>query len=179
MANSLQEQLLKAGLTDEKAVKKTNKAKRKQAKQQRHSKTETVDENKQQAKQTLNDKAQHDRELNRKRDQQAQQKAITAQIKQLISLNRISKNNGGCAYNFTDQKKIKKIFVETNIVDQLSNGRLAIVKLGEQYEIIPQQIADKIRQRDESVVIVCNEPQQQLDDDDPYADYQIPDDLMW
>jgi uncharacterized protein YaiL (DUF2058 family) len=36
--------------------------------------------------------------------------------------------------------------------------------------------------RDPSVVIVCNTQQQSADgtpEDDPYADYKVPDDLMW
>ena len=55
MALSLQEQLLKAGLTDEKTVKQANKDKRKQKKQQRHSKEAPVDEIKAQARPILAD----------------------------------------------------------------------------------------------------------------------------
>jgi len=41
-------------------------------------------------------------------------------------------------------------------------------------------VAEKIKQRDPVSVILC-EPgtQQQVDENDPYTDYKIPDDLMW
>ena len=40
--------------------------------------------------------------------------------------------------------------------------------------------AQKIAQRDPQVVVVLNQYEPTpVDEDDPYADYQIPDDLMW
>ena len=57
---------------------------------------------------------------------------------------------------------------------------IAISKLGEEYELVPANIAEKIAQRDASVILVHNQPgADQVDEDDPYADYPIPDDLMW
>jgi hypothetical protein len=54
------------------------------------------------------------------------------------------------------------------------------VRLDDSYELVPMVVADKIRQRDESYVIVSQQPQASVDEaDDPYADYKIPDDLMW
>ena len=59
-------------------------------------------------------------------------------------------------------------------------GILAVVKLGEGYELVPRVVADKIAQRAENAVIVANtKAAQQADEDDPYKDYVIPDDLMW
>jgi uncharacterized protein len=57
---------------------------------------------------------------------------------------------------------------------------LAVVKLGEGYELVPRIVADKIAQRDEGAVVVANiKSAQQVEEDDPYKDYVIPDDLMW
>lgn len=180
MANSLQDQLLKAGLVDGKKVKQANKAKKKQKKLQRKSGEELVDENKLAAQQVLVEKAERGRELNRKRDEEDMQKAIAAQIRQLIEMNRLPKGDGDVAYNFVDNKKVKKIFVADECQVMLSRGRLAIVKLGDQYEIVPSPVAEKIRMRDESSVIICNDAKSgEEDEDDYYADYKIPDDLMW
>jgi uncharacterized protein YaiL (DUF2058 family) len=44
---------------------------------------------------------------------------------------------------------------------------------------VPAVVADKIKQRDESVVLSQQAVNTDIDEDDPYADYQIPDDLMW
>ena len=181
MGNALQEQLLKAGLVDKNQANRAKSAKHKKFKQQRNKKEATVDEAKQLAEKAIQEKVQRDRELNRQRDEKAQQKAIIAQIKQLIELNRISKGNGDdLAYNFEDHKKIKRIFVEQKTHDDITDGKLAIVKFDQQYEVVPAPIADKIQLRDASYVVVRNDPSEKgIDEDDFYADYQIPDDLMW
>jgi uncharacterized protein YaiL (DUF2058 family) len=180
MAGSLQDQLLKAGLADKKKAKAINKTKKKQAKVERRSKVENVDEAKQQVQQARAEKAQRDRDLNEKKNAEQERKAITAQVKQLIEVNRISRDGGDLDYNFTDNKKIKKILVDKVMLEQLSRGRLAIVLLNDKYEVVPTVVAEKIKLREPEKVIVCNEAQKvEVDEDDPYADYQIPDDLMW
>lgn len=179
MANSLQEQLLKAGLVDSRQVSSANKDKRKQEKMQRKHKVETVDEAKLSAEQARLEKAERDRRLNFERDNAARQKAVIAQIKQLIEVSRVSRDGGEIAYNFSDGSKIKKILVTQKILDQLSNGRLAIVKMKDRYDVVPKSVADKIRERDPHYVIVNNTLQQADDPNDPYAEYKIPDDLMW
>ena len=182
MAISLQEQLLKAGLVKEKQLKKSNSEKRKKTRVQLHSKTGVVDEGKAAAKKALAEKAERDRELAKKQNDAAHTKAIQAQIRQIITMNRLPKNNGDVAYNFVDNKKVKTIYVDLTTVNHLSNGHLAIVKLDEHYEIVPQVAALKIQSRDASFVVVCNEQQKKpsgSDEDDPYADFKVPDDLMW
>ncbi|KNB26506.1 hypothetical protein ACH54_22310, partial [Salmonella enterica subsp. enterica serovar Infantis] len=69
---------------------------------------------------------------------------------------------------------------------QLINGRLAIARLvinnsGEcEYAIIPASVADKIAQRDaDSIIVNSALSQEEQDEDDPYADFKVPDDLMW
>lgn len=179
---SLQDQLLKAGLIDTKKAKQANKEKRKETNVARRSAEPVVDEIKQSAEQARLEKAERDRELNRQREEALQQKAIAAQIKQLIENHRQPKDagKGDVEYNFTDGKLIKKIRVSSLVQEQIVRGVLAVVKLGEGYELVPRIVADKIAQRDEKAVIVANtKVQNQTDEDDPYKDYVIPDDLMW
>lgn len=179
---SLQDQLLKAGLIDNKKAKQANKEKRKETNVARRSNEEKVDEIKQSAEQARLEKAERDRELNRQRDLELQQKAIAAQIKQLIENHRQKKGagEGDVEYNFTDGKLIKKMRVSPLVLEQIARGLLAVVKLGESYELVPRIVADKIAQRDEKYVVVANTKQDnKVDEDDPYKDYIIPDDLMW
>lgn len=179
---SLQDQLLKAGLIDTKKAKQANKEKRKETNVARRSAEPVLDEIKQSAEQARLEKAERDRELNRQREEALQQKAIAAQIKQLIENHRQPKDagKGDVEYNFTDGKLIKKIRVSSLVQEQIVRGVLAVVKLGEGYELVPRIVADKIAQRDEKAVIVANtKVQNQTDEDDPYKDYVIPDDLMW
>ena len=181
MGNALQDQLLKAGLVDKNKANRAKSTKHKKMKQQRSNNQPVVDEAKQLAEKAIKEKSQRDRELNRQLNEKAQQKAITAQIKQLINVNKMSKGNGDdLAYNFEDNKNIKRIYVTQDTHDAIALGKLAIVKLEGQYEIVPGPVADKIKLRDEKYIILRNDPSQQDEEsDDFYAEYEIPDDLMW
>jgi uncharacterized protein YaiL (DUF2058 family) len=179
---SLQDQLLKAGLIDTKKAKQANKEKRKETNVARRAPEPVVDEVKQSAEQARLEKVERDRELNRQRNAELEQRAIAAQIKQLIENHRQSKGagQGDVEYNFTDGKLIKKMRVSPLVLEQIARGVLAVVKLGDGYEVVPRIVADKIATRDEKYVLVANvKQQQQADEDDPYKDYIIPDDLMW
>lgn len=176
---SLQEQLLQAGLIDKKKAKQAKQEKRKQAKQQPKGST-PQDKTKEQALQALAEKAARDKALNRKQQMLAEKKAIQAQIIQLINSNRIDRKDGDVAYQFSDGKKIKKLYVTNLLQEQLSRGLIAICKFAEGYELVPAKIAEKIKQRDEAAIVLLNTiDKNAVEEDDPYADYQIPDDLMW
>lgn len=179
MANAFQDQLLKAGLVDGKKVKKAKKDKYNKTKQQ-GKKAVVEDESKLLAKKAMAEKAERDRELNRQKKEEADKKAVVAQIRQLITMNAQSKDDGELAYNFSDDGVVKKLYVSEQTQKQIVNGRLTIVKLDQSYELVPTAVADKISQRDDSYLILRNEQQEQIEDeDDLYADYKIPDDLMW
>jgi len=182
MAGSLQDQLLKAGLADADKARKLAREKRKEAKVARRSGVAPVDESKEAAQRALAEKAQRDRELNQARDSKAKRKAINAQIKQLIETNRIEKGRGDVGFNFVDGKKVKKVYVTALEQKQLSAGILSIVKQGDQYEVLPRPVADKIAQRDaDRVIDLETNPDVTLtgEEQDWYKDYEIPDDLMW
>ncbi len=181
MGNALQDQLLNAGLVDKNQANRAKSTKHKKMKQQRSNNQPVVDEARQLAEKAIKEKSQHDRELNRQLNEKAQHKAIIAQIKQLINVNKMSKGNGDdLAYNFEDNKNIKRIYVTQDTHDAIALGKLAIVKLEGQYEIVPGPVADKINLRDENYIILRNDPSQQDEEsDDFYAEFEIPDDLMW
>jgi len=176
---SLQDQLLKAGLIDDKRANKIKKNKHKQTRQKQKNKIETTDEAKLAAQQAQVDKAERDRQLNQQRKAEAEHKAIAAQIRQLVEMNRQSREEGEIDYSFTDGALVKRLLVTAVQLKQLANGRLCIIKLDDQYELIPSVVAEKIRMRDADTLILSNQSTETPDEDDPYADYQVPDDLMW
>ena len=176
---SLQDQLLKAGLIDEKKANKFKKTKLKQTKQKQKNKIETTDEAKLAAQQAQAEKVERDRQLNQQRKAEAERKAVAAQVRQLVEMNRQPRDDGDIDYSFTDGTLIKRIAVTGTQLKQLSNGRLCIVKLDNEYELIPTLVAEKIQQRDEHTQILSNPSTEAPEEDDPYADYQVPDDLMW
>ena len=176
---SLQEQFLKAGLVDKKKVKQANQEKSQQKKVERRTGTQSVDEVRLAALETQRKNAERARELNAQRDAAAMQKAIMAQIVQMVQQSRQSKGKGDIAYNFTHDNKIKRIYVSAAVQANLIAGRLVIVCQGENTELVPKVIADKIAERDPSLVVRVNKTSTEIDADDPYAAFQIPDDLMW
>lgn len=183
MANAFQDQLLKAGLVSKDKLTRSNKARYKQAKQQPKNKSTEADKIKQQVKQAALEKTERDRELNRQKVEEDNKKAIAGQIRQLVEMNRIHIHHDGdgteVAYNFEDNNKVKWMYVTNDLRKQILNGQLAIVRLDEKYVLVPRVVAAKIMQRDTSFIILCNNSEQTSDEDDEYADYKVPDDLMW
>ena len=176
---SLQEQFLKAGLVDKNKVKLVSQDKSKQKKAERRTGTTTVDEARIAAQELQRKNAERARELNAQRDAAASQKAIAAQIAQMVKQNRQGKGNGDIAYNFTHDNKIDRIYVSAAVQAHLMAGRLVIVCLGGVTELVPKVIADKIAERDAALVVRVKKTSNDVDEDDPYAAFQIPDDLMW
>lgn len=178
--NPLQAQLLKSGLTSENKVKQVKAEKRKQDKLQRNNGVEIVDDIKLSAEQARQQQIERDRELNRQRKQAEEQKALAAQIKQITLLNRIAQDGNGLTYQFNHQNKVKTVTVAEKVREALINGRAGIVHLASGYEIVPAEVARKIQDRDAHAVVVLNQVTQDVPaEDDPYAEFQIPDDLMW
>ncbi|MDW2740860.1 DUF2058 domain-containing protein [Atlantibacter subterraneus] len=175
---TLQEQMLKAGLVTSKKMAKVQRTAKKSRVQAREAR-EAVEENK---------KAQleRDKQLSEQQKQAALSKEYKAQVKQLIEMNRITVAKGNIEFNFTDSNLIKKVVVDKTTQAQLINGRLAIARLAVDgkdtfdYAIIPASVADKIAQRDaDSIILNSALSQEEQDEDDPYADFKVPDDLMW
>jgi uncharacterized protein YaiL (DUF2058 family) len=179
----LKDQLLKAGLVNEKQIKQARKEKHKENQQNQGSrKNAAATEEQRQAQQAMVEKAERDRLLNLQRKEEAEKKALAAQIKQLIEAHRQPKGDGETPYNFADGNTVKRLYVSDKVRGQIARGQLAIVKLDKQYELVPSEIADKIHSRDATRVVLHNVPSQAETKDggeDPYAAYTVPDDLMW
>jgi len=184
MAGSLQDQLLGAGLIKDQKAKNIKTNKRKAEKQSRKTNTELENEAAKLAEEALEAKRQKSQALNEEARKAKELKEITAQIRQIIEMNSIFKGKGDdlVAYNFTDFNKVKSIYVTSKNHDLVSRGRVAIARLKDVYHLIPAEAAVKIQERDEGSIVLLNDPKQNTDtevEDDPYAEFQIPDDLMW
>ncbi|PQA42492.1 DUF2058 domain-containing protein [Amnimonas aquatica] len=177
---SLKDQLLKAGLADQKRARQADHARRQAAKGR--SDGESAAELAQRAR---SEQAEKDREANRQLQQAQAEKALAAQVRQLIEQHRIGRAGGEQSWQFVDGRKVKKLMVTGAQHDQLVRGQVAVVRLaggpaGDAYELVPAVVAERIRQRDAGVIVQLNERRaEDKAEDDPYADYPIPDDLMW
>jgi len=183
MSNSLSAQLLKAGLVNKKQASKARQEQYKKQKQQKGKKNrqaqETLTESQQLAKQAQAAEKKRVQQLNRQQQEQGKQKELKSQIGQMINDAKLKIGKGDITYNFAHDNKIKKIYISKEIRDQLGKGQLAIVMYKGHYQVVPTSIAKKIADRDEKTVVVLNEPQQKDGEDDPYAEFPIPEDLEW
>jgi len=181
MANTLFDQLKKTGLVNKN---KANKIKHDQYKDKKNASKKALAKQREEvdklAQQSLAEKTERDRQMNQKIQDDAKQKAIAAQIKQLIETNTINDFEGEIIYNFTDAGLVKRIHVSEQVYQLLMSGRVAVAKLADSYKLVPKLVADKIKQRDDESIITTSHDIDNADvGDDPYADYKIPDDLMW
>jgi len=178
MAKSLQDQLKVAGLIDEKKAKQLNRSKRKEQKNARKANKTQVDQHLLDLAKAKADAAEKDRQLNLEKNRKAETKALAAQIKQLIQSNAIPED-GDQRFNFADADKVKQIWVNLKHIEQLSRGAIAIAKHENSYVLVPAGVAEKIAQRDESVIVFKADQKAVSEEDDFYADFQIPDDITW
>ena len=65
-------------------------------------------------------------------------------------------------------------------------GALVIVRVGEGFALLPRAAADKVRERDAGMIVLDHglsadaEPATASSEDDAYyAQFQVPDDLVW
>ena len=179
MANSLQDQLMKSGLANKKQEVRARKAKNTREKMQRKG-HEVVDEAKELARKASEEKVARDRELNRARTEEAERRAVAAQVRQIVEMNRLAER-GDVEFRFTEGSAIRTLMVQEPQRRALVAGSLAVVSLDGRHDIVPRKVADKIAERDAAAVVLRNERTAQDADpvDDEYAGYEVPDDLMW
>ena len=181
---SLQDQLLKAGLTTKQKARQANTDKKKKQKQKRSgAKVDmTMQEQVKQdlAKQQAQKQAK-DAELNAQRKQELADKEHQQRLLQILEHHHLKEYQGEEAYNYTAEGKVKTLYLDGKTHQAVVNGRLALCGLNDKTYVVTKETAEKLRTLQESVVYVCNEKaaQDDIDEDDPYAEFQIPDDLMW
>ncbi len=173
--NALQAQLLKAGLVDDKKAKKINK----QVKHAKRTGNEDTDAKKALAAAQA-EKFAKDQQLNQEKQQRLEEKTLNANIVQMIKQHQISDTAGEITYQFVDDAKIKKIYITQKLYDQIVAGHVVIARLEDTYALLPRPLADRINEKQEGFIVESNDKSEdELAEDDPYAAYVIPDDLMW
>jgi len=129
-------------------------------------------------------KVARDQELNRKREEKAKRRARIAEIEQIIEQNRVPRLETEDYYSFIDGKKIRRMAVDPERREKLTSGVLAIVRYKGHYAVVPKETAERIRERDENMVVPMVQPKDgaaptEATAEDPYKDFVVPDDLMW
>lgn len=122
-----------------------------------------------------------DQALDLEKKRLLQGKELKAAIVQMISQHKIHQLDGDVAYQFIDESKVKKIYLNQQIYNALVSGSLVIAKEDDGFAVLPKILADRIDAKMTGFIIVNNSQknEQITDEEDPYAAYVIPDDLMW
>ncbi|MCL1088811.1 DUF2058 domain-containing protein [Shewanella profunda] len=180
MANALQEQLLKAGLASKQKVRDVKT-------QKRRDKKSRVDDGSNALKQEVAEQkrlqAERDKALNEQRFAEA---TARGQVRGLISeFTQFAikiPSHAEIKFNYTLENKIHSLYIDEKIQAELLKGQLGIIRYEEKSYLVPHKLAERVNllvpqwcgylwQQDQSKEVVV--------EDDPYADYAIPDDLMW
>lgn len=175
MKNALQAQLLKAGLVDKNKAKKINK----QTAHAKRTGDASVTEAKKSVAEAQAKKLAKDQQLNKQKQQALEEKTLKSNISQMIKQHQIADTEGEVAYNFVDGSKVKKLYLTQKIYEQVVAGHLVIARLEDDYALLPHPLAERINQKMAGFIIETGNKNDTPAEDDPYAAYVIPDDLMW
>jgi uncharacterized protein YaiL (DUF2058 family) len=180
--NPLQAQLLKAGLAKKGKVAD---AAREQIKARHGKAPPSPTDIQQEAERTRAEKAERDRALAAGRKAQARIAELHAQARQIIEDKKVPRA-GESEYRFTADGAIRTLLVNDDLRRKLSSGALVIARLGDRYELLPRAAADKVRERDAGMIVLdhgqdagTGSPAASSEDEAYYAQFQVPDDLVW
>ena len=180
--NPLQEQLLKAGL-----VKKSKVAEvAREQNRARHAKGPSAPSDIQlEAERVRAEKIERDRALAAARKAKARITELRAQARQIIEDRKVPRS-GESEHRFTADGAIRTLLISEDLRKKLSSGALVIARIDESYELLPRAAAEKVRERDASMIVLDHgqdlgtEPSAAASEDEAYyAQFQVPDDLVW
>jgi uncharacterized protein YaiL (DUF2058 family) len=133
-----------------------------------------------------NEKALRDLKLNQQKAEKAEKRARAAQLRQLIEHHRLPPLEQGELYNFIDVDKVRCVRVDADRRARIVSGDLAIVRHAGLYAVVPASVLPRIRERDEHAIVTAataavtaSAAPVAAPADDPYAAFQVPDDLVW
>lgn len=180
--NPLQEQLLKAGLVKKSKV---SQVAREQHVAKHARSAATPSEIALEAERARAEKAERDRALAHERKAQARSAELRAQARQIIEDKHVPAA-GEVEYRFSSEGAIRTLLVDDDQRRKLSTGALVIARLGERHLLLPRAAGDKVRERDAAMIVLdhglasgTEAAAATSEDDAYYAQFQVPDDLVW
>ena len=180
--NPLQEQLLKAGLAKKsklaEVAREQNKA--------RHAKGPSAPSEIQlETERARTEKVERDRALAAERKAKATRTELRAQARQIIQDRKVPRS-GESEYRFSADGAIRSLLVNEDLRKKLSSGALVIARIDESYELLPRAAAEKVRERDAGMIVLdhgqaagSETAATSSEDDAYYAQFKVPDDLLW
>ncbi|MEM9601746.1 MAG: DUF2058 family protein [Pseudomonadota bacterium] len=194
MAESLREQLVKAGLATRERADRLEQPKRHKSKKQAQSKAKRrggkrPDGRNAQRKPGTGGKARGAQAKAHPRTVAddpalAEKRRIKSEIKALIEAASVADFVGELSFNFLIGERIRQIFLTEAAHKSVVSGELAITRLNRETHLIPPDVAERVKALNPNWLIVHNgeasgDAAPPADPDDPYTAYTVPDDLHW
>lgn len=180
--NPLQEQLLKAGLVKKSKV---SQVAREHVLASQGKGMVDASGAQREAARVREEKARRDRELSAERKALAYRKELAAQARQITQDKKLPRS-GDIEYRFTADGAIRSLLVDEDVRRKLALGSVVIVRLDARYELLPRAAGDMVRLRDPGLVVLDHGVPGETapaalsaEDDAYYAQFKVPDDLVW
>ena len=172
MSDSLRDQLLKAGFTENTPVRK--KPKQSQNKPANKKKKPAAKAKKAGAPKPA--PAQPDAaEL----AAQAERKRIKAEIKDLIEKECVPDYQGESTYSYILGERVRQLFIKPELQQKIAVRELAITRLNGNTYLIPPATAEKVLALNPEWAVIYAPDDKPDELPEEYKDFQIPDDLNW
>ena len=182
MSISLKDQLIAAGLVTKKQA-HAARQKQPRGKQGQVQKNQQKSQREQELAALDAHKRERDKELNAQRETQKKAREQADWVRQLLAAHGLKKQPPGdddAAFHFSMGASVEHLYLGQQQRAQLGSGQLGIVSFDGKYHLLPLETArllhEKIPQR-------CWLPAEKVAkasaEDDPYAKFEVPDDLIW
>jgi uncharacterized protein len=200
MGGSLQDQLLKSGLVTEQQI-ETARTKPKPADNKRRGKGQNKSaraksgdgarNRRPNAKQNPNagtgqarpKKAATPQKVDKNAPLDPQQRALRDKVHAMIADSTEVREGGETPYHFVKGSRVKRIYVTEPQRDRLASNELAVAAMKGKHFLIPMTVANEVKALIPGYFIAMGSVDATSTDaasiDDEYADFQVPDDLMW
>ena len=192
MSMSLRDQLLAAGLGSKQQAKKARDDEHRNRQRQQHQQGRAQagaggPGGRPPAPRVDAAKLARDQELERKKREKAERKERAAQVRQIVEQHALPRLETDDFYNFVHDGRIARVGVDAARRASLVAGSLGVVRSHGQYFVVPAEALERIREREPRAIAShqgaapagADGAGGEADPEDPYAQYKVPDDLMW
>jgi len=178
MANSLQDQLLKAGLVSRNQLQDSRQqAKRKRKRSGGKPAPEPVVSA---ADKRRIEQQKKDKRLNAEREKQRKNQELRLRIRELVLSSSLNVATAELCYNLVRDGRIRRVYVTEQQRQQLSNGQLAVTIAKGRNHIVALDVVEKIRALMPGYFVYLSTEVATVEETEgDYAQFKIPDDLMW
>jgi len=157
MANSLQDQLIKAGLASEKPRPKASKPKRvaSRGKAPRSQQAATeIDLGKAYALRARAEREEREEKARQAKELAERRKRIKKEISAILDGARLNDDSAETDYYFEHRRRIRRMYVTEEQQQAVSEGTQAIVWFARRYHLVNREIAERIAQVDAEAIVV-------------------------